>query len=302
MSRTLNEYLKSAGLRADNPANQQPKQAAAQQPQPKQAAQGKAAEGSSAPARQESRGEAAGGHKPRQDHTDAEAQDTGATGGETAAQAAPNKEASVPQVNAGQVVYDPDLVKTAAQQWCLENGMLVPDANKAQAIYDSHVKTAQAQKQAEEQKIAAELEARGAVMYHGMVKESAAFQIATGEMDMAGAMKTAAYLGCQLNDLVGRAREIKTAMTDVEVAATPNDVFFAGQKGMAARSGSSQVLQGAARNGNTTEFDPEATQGTRQPAHGPDENTQRMVDTVTMPGNPGVNHGQKVDQGKGLGQ
>ena len=294
MGTKLADYIKTAGLRLDNPSNP---------------GQGKAAEsdqgdcpkgGHPAPqATQESRGEAPGGHAKRDDHTDPEHQDTGAAGSNSASQAAPAKEATV---SPGKVVYDPALIKTAEQKWCLDQGYLIPDPSKAAQIYQDHVKTAELQKQAEEEKVAREIEARGAVMYQGMVKESASYQLATGQIDMSQAAHTAQYLGCSPTAIVKRAQQIKSAMTDVEIAATPNDVFFAGQKGMAARTGSSEVLQGAARNNATTEFTPEATQGTRQPAQGPDENTQRFVDTATLPGNPGLNHGQQVDQGKGLGE
>lgn len=291
--KTLDDFLKTAGIRLDA-APQQPKQAAApaKPAQPKQAADTSAAS-------QPSHGEAPGGHKPRQDHTDAEVQDTGATGGQTAAQAAPAKEA---QVEAGQVLYDRSLIKTAAQEWCLEQGMLVPDEKVAERLFNESQMAEQAQQKQAEAEKRAMLEEQGKILFQGMLKESAAYELARGEMTLEDATKVARYLGCGLDGLCKEAREIKQAMTDVEVAAVPNDIFFAGQKGMAARTGSSRVLQAAAQNGATTEFEPEAVGGTRQPAHGPDENTRRFVDTATMPGNPGLNHGQEVDQGKGLGQ
>lgn len=301
--RTLGDFMKTAGLKFDEPkepatpapAKEASAPAAAPAPAVAPAPAPAAAPAAAAPAKTAEGGESsqpttepAGGHDPRDKRTDGEAQDTG-------------KSASVEpaKIAAGQVQYDPEIIKTAAQQWCLDQGVLVADEKIAQSLYDDAISRAEQAKSAEAAQKHAALERQGIAMYHGMLKESAAYQLAAGEIDLQGAAKTAAAIGADVNQIVAHARELKQAMTDVEIAAVPNDVFFAGQQGMAARSSSSETLGGAAQNGNTTEFTPAATAGTRQPAHGPDENTRGMVDVVTLPGNPGLNHAQAVDQGKG---
>ena len=77
-----------------------------------------------------------------------------------------------------------------------------------------------------------------------------------------------------------------------------------GMLGSAARTDSSKVMGAAERNGSTTETrDIEAISGTRGAVSGSgDDKLKRFTDVATLPGNPGVNHGQVVDQGKKLGE
>lgn len=293
--RTVGDYLKMAGL-TNQPAEtpEQPKQAAKTEtpkPAPAQPKTAEKEEGDAGyrreakgEAKQEARGEASDGHNPREDHMSAEAQDTGKSA----------------QVEEGQVLYDARLIKTAAQKALLERNILIPDEKVAEATWASIQAAEQAQaKQAAAQK-QAELEHQGAMMYTGMMKQSAAVQLASGEIDLAGAYKAAALAGCDVNEILTKAAQIKKAMADGAYAAMPHDTFFAGQQGLAARNVSE--TQSAAGAGTATqEYHAEGEAGTRGPVEGPDEKTERMVDHVTLPGNPGVNHGQRVDQGKGLG-
>ena len=51
-------------------------------------------------------------------------------------------------------------------------------------------------KQAEQQKVAAEFEARGVLAFHGQLKEATAMRLAEGEASRAEVIKTAAWTGC----------------------------------------------------------------------------------------------------------
>jgi hypothetical protein len=283
--RKLGDYLKVAGINVE-PQEEPAKKEAAAPEQPKQAA----------PATSQKDEAPAGGHKPQDKQHEAPAGDTG----EQIADKVTKSAQQEGKIAAGTVQYDPALIKTAAQKWCLEElGALIPNEKTAQALYDEAVnraKTAQAQ---EEAKLAAQLEAQGAAIYRGQVKESAAFQLANGDLSIADVCKVAAQVGCDVNEIVHKARELKLA-ADGAAAAVTNDTFFSGALGTAARTGSSNTQQAAERNNNTTEYQVDAQAGTRPEQNGPNEKDMRFVDTATLPGNPGLNHGQSVDQGKGL--
>jgi len=208
-------------------------------------------------------------------------------------------EAPEPAVNPGQVIYDPNLIKTAAQKWCMENGMLIPDPRVAEAICAQHASQTKAAHLQAQEKVAEELRAQGTVLYHGMVKESCALQLASGEITLEQAAKLAAMIHVPLAAILERAKQ---AATDCESAASANAVFFGSERGRAARSNDSQTLQAADRNNATTMYAPPALGGGREPVSGQDENSTRMTTPVTLPGNPGLNHGQTVEQGKGLGK
>lgn len=248
----------------------------------KAAAEKAAADGGTGHAKQEPRGEAADGHDRRYDHEQGETQDTGKS--------------------AGRVQYDQDLIKTAAQKELLEvHGILVPDAKVAAVTLEALQAQEATKAAAAEQAKKAEIDALGSSIYDAMTKRATAMQLAFGEIDLQTAAKTAAALGADLNAIVTSAREmVKNASPDGSGAATGHDVFFAGQLGSAARSVSES--QRAAGDGTATEeYHVEGERGTRGPVQGPDENTTKMVDSATIPGNPGLNHSQRVDQGKGLG-
>lgn len=211
-----------------------------------------------------------------------------------AAPAAPAKVAAP----TADVLYNPSIIKTAEQKWLLENqGILIPDESKAKEIYGNFAKTAEATKQAELNKFAAEMEARGVLQLHGMMKESCAMQLAGGEVSHADVIKTAAWTGCSVADIVKRANELKKIAE--LAAASPEAAFFGSERGRAARTDDSEVMRAAERNQNTTSFEPEAVSGTRPAARGSDGKDLRFQETVVIPNNPGLNHGQQTDNGKG---
>jgi hypothetical protein len=181
--------------------------------------------------------------------------------------------------------------KNAAQLWLAEHGVDVKDAKVAEALVAQQLKIAEAQKFAELEKLAEEERCRGAIFYQGMVKESTAMQLALGQCDLKTAELTAVLTGVPLDAIVKRAEEM--------AAAVGYPAFVGTDLGRAARTNDSRLMQAAAQNGNTTAFYPEAVGETRQPVAGQDENTMRFVDVWTLPGNPGLNNGQAVDQGKG---
>lgn len=286
-TRTLADYLKVAGVVAspEKKAEQEPAKAAAAPAPKKTAAPAAPAKKAAAPApkkeaggltedgKQPSHGEASDGHSPRDKHTEGETQDTGGKSAE--------------------------ISKTAEQKWLSERGIEIADAKLAAAYYQREVEAAQAQKVAEQQKMAAELEARGVIQYHGMLKESCAIRLAEGEAQMIDACKVAGITGCDVNDILRRASEIKK-LAEQLAAASPMPALVGNQLGSAARTNNSETMAGAERNGMTTDYRPEAVGGTRGPV-APDEKLIRFVDAATLPGNPGLNHGQPVDQGKGPG-
>lgn len=195
------------------------------------------------------------------------------------------------------VQYNPAIIKTAEQKWLLENkGILIPDAKTAADIYGTLVNKAQAEKNAELQKVAAEFEARGVLQYRGMLKEACAMQLADGTATQFDVIKTAKWINCNPSEIVARAAELKKL---AELAAAEGGAaFFGNERGRAARTSDSEMLSAAERNQNTTSFEPEAVSGTRPATRGTDEKEMRFVETVTIPNNPGLNHGQKIDNGK----
>jgi hypothetical protein len=195
------------------------------------------------------------------------------------------------------VQYNPAIIKTAEQKWLLDNkGILIPDAKTASEIYSTLANKAQAEKNAELQKVAAEFEARGVLQYRGMLKEACAMQLADGTATQFDVIKTAKWINCNPSEIVARAAELKKL---AELAAAEGGAaFFGNERGRAARTSDSEMLAAAERNQNTTSFEPEAVSGTRPATRGTDEKELRFVDTVTMPNNPGLNHGQKTDNGK----
>jgi hypothetical protein len=187
----------------------------------------------------------------------------------------------------------PAIEKTAAQKWLAEHGVVVEDAKVAETLYQQQSKIAEMNRYAELEKLAEEERARGAIFYQGMVKESTAMQLALGQADIKTAELTARLVGVPTAAIVKRAEELAAAVGQPALVGT--------DLGRAARTTDSAMLQAGERNENTTDFQPEAASGTRAPVSGQDEKTMRFVDVWTLPGNPGLNHGQAVDQGKGNG-
>jgi hypothetical protein len=289
MGRTLNEFLSQAGVKvaAASPAatstatTDAGKTAAAATPAKAPAAVAKTAGKETIPASQPSKGEAAGGHKPREEKTEKEVQDTGAKGGMSAAASTPGKSAAV--------------TKTAAQNALAQKGIVIEDAKVAEITYNALVSQLEQEKQAELNKYASEMRAQGALMYQGMIQESTAWKLANGEAEVKEAQLVASVLQIPVDDIIKRAEQIGGAMT--------SPALVGGMLGSAARTDSSETMRAGERNGSTTETrGVEAISGTRGPVSGADDKLKRFTDVFTLPGNPGLNHGQVVDQGKKLGE
>lgn len=184
-----------------------------------------------------------------------------------------------------------DTGKTAAQKWLAENGVIVEDAKVAEALFSQQQKLAEMERRAELEKMAEEERCRGAIFYQGMQREAVARALALGECDMKVAEVEARLQGIPVASIVKRAEELAAAVGSPALIGT--------DMGRAARTNDSRVMAAAEQNGNTTGFTPEAVGETRPPVSGQDEKTMRFVDVWTLPGNPGLSHGQAVDQGKG---
>lgn len=212
-----------------------------------------------------------------------------------AAPAAPAKVAA-PVAPAAPVMYDPNVIKTAEQKWLLNEGILIPDEKKAAALCASMRAEQEAIKKAELNKFAAEKEAEGVLLFHGQLKEATAMRVAEGEASRLEVIKTAAWVGCDVSEILARASELKKIAE--LAAASEGAAFFGNERGRAARTNDSEVLGAAEKNQNTTHFEPEAVAGTRAAVRGSDAADLRFQETVTIPNNPGLNHGQKTDNGK----
>ena len=290
MGRTLNDFLSQAGVKvaAAAPAavaTSETKAAAAVAAPAKTASAAGAAPakvaGKDIAPSQPSKGEANDGHKARVKNTEKEPQDTGATGGDSAAASTPGKSAAV--------------TKTAAQKALSDRGIDIADAKIAEITYGALVNQLEQEKAAELNKYASEMRAQGALLYQGMIHESTAWKLATGEAKFAEAQLVANVLNVSVDELTKRAEQIGGAMT--------SPALVGGMLGSAARTDSSETMRAGERNGSTTETrGVEAIAGTRGPVSGADEKLKRFTDVWTMPGNPGLNHGQVVDQGKKLGE
>lgn len=306
-TRTVGDFLKIARV-AVTPTTEEPaKAAAAAAPAPAAAA--------AEPAKAAAKGSAGktipattpvGGKKPANDPTEKNPQDTGATGSETAAQAAPAKEASVNNlgliVENGKVVgIDTGVYKTAQQQALARAGVFITDPATAATVFEQNKIAAEQTKKAELEKFAQEERYRGMLQYHGMTQESCAMQLADGQIGIADVLKTAAWTNCDARAIIARAEELKKIASQL-AAATSSPALVDGLLGSAARTNSSEVMAAAERNGNTTETTNDAVAQTRGPTSGIDEKLLRFDTPVTLPGNPGLNQGQKVDQGKKLGE
>jgi len=206
-----------------------------------------------------------GGKDPRETHMESETQDTG-------------KEASL----------------TLAQKWLRENGVFVQDTKKAEFLFAQQMKLAELEKFSELEKFAEEERCRGAIFYQGMVKESTALRAALNQATVDDVCKVAYAMGIDPEHILKRAEEMAAAVHSADPALVGDHL------GTAARVDSSHTTQAADENGATTSFRPAAVGQTRTPVSGDDPKLFRFTDIWTLPGNPGLNLGQAVDQGKGL--
>lgn len=182
---------------------------------------------------------------------------------------------------------------TYQQKWLAEHGMVCPDAKTASIVYAQQVKIAEGEKRAEMEKNAEEARSYGAIVYHGMMKEACAMQYAAGEIDDLQVLKTAGLIGVHPQVIVKRADFIRAQM--------PSPALFGDQLGSAIRTNTSATQTAAEQCKSTVMYEPQATQGTRQAESGnSDPKLNRFEDTATLPGNPGLNMGMGVNQGKGL--
>lgn len=182
---------------------------------------------------------------------------------------------------------------TQEQIWLAQRGVPVADPKTAALLYSREVKIAENQKTAEMYKNAEEMRNQGALLYHGLMRESAAMQYANGEINGLDVMKVASMIGIDPNSIVKRAEAIAAQM--------PRPALVGDQLGLAARPDSSATQAAAEHNGATTLYQPDAVRGTRAPTTGMDPALTRFQDAMTLPGNPGLNYGMTVDQGKGPG-
>lgn len=242
---------------------------------------------------------------PRKDATEKEpAGATGAGGSKAAPASAPNKNASFNEmgllIENGKITgCDGRIYKTAAQQKLAAAGIFILDPHAAEATFNAHVERHAAAKTAELEDLATEARARGALQYHGMVAESTAMRLAAGLCDINETCKVAAMIGVDPRSIVKRAEAMQF---DVERASQPGPALVGGNLGTAARQSSSRTMEAAGEARETVNYEPEGAAGTRQPVSGPDEKLVRFTDVYTLPGNPGLNLGMQVDQGKALGQ
>jgi hypothetical protein len=187
-------------------------------------------------------------------------------------------------------MYDPAVFTTPEQLALLDVGVVIPDAKIAEYVYAQQLCEAEQGKMAALEEMAEEQRSIGALQYHGMVKESTAMRLAMDELGIEEVIKVAEMIGVTPESIVKRAEQL--------VAATPSPALVNGFLGSAARI-ESAVQAAAEANANTTEFVPEGVAGTRQPVSGTDAKLLRFTDAMTLPGNPGLNYGMTVDQGRG---
>jgi hypothetical protein len=147
------------------------------------------------------------------------------------------------------------------------------------------LKAAHQVKMAQLEGLAQEERSKGILQYHGMLKESAAMRLATGQCSMDDVSNVAAWIGMRPGEIVKRAEALR--------AATPSPALVNGYWASAARPGS-QVQMAAEDNSNTTQFTPSDV---ARPTSGSDEKLMRFTDTMVLPGNPGLNHGMRINQG-----
>jgi hypothetical protein len=259
-ARNLSDFLATAGVKTAAPVAAPAAAPSTPAPAKTAAPVAKVAEGAGTIPSSQPTTEAAGGHKPRDKKTEENAQDTG---------------------------------KTAAQKALAERGIVVADVKIAEVIYGDLVKKAEDEKRAELEKKAAEVRAQGALIYQGMIQENTAWKLASGDATLEDAKVIANVLGISLDEIAKRAEQIGGAM--------PSPALVGGNLGSAARVDNSVVMRkGEEAKTEIQTRDVEAISGTRAPVSGADEKLKRFTDVATLPGNPGLNHGQAVDQGKGL--
>lgn len=295
---TLGALLKVAGLVTSTPAPAAPaapvKAAAAAPAATKAAAAGTGTIPPSMPAHEPAR-------TPRTSATQPEKQDTGATGGAAAA-AATKKVSSFNEmglmIENGKIIgCDGSIYKTAAQRKLASIGVICLNAAEAESVMQAKIAQAEQVKAAQLEKLAQEERFKGALQYDGMALRGAALRLANDQITIEDVTKLANQLGVPVEEIIKSAEALKR---DGERASAPGPALVGGNLGSAARPSSSRVLEAAGETRETVGFEPEAVAGTRQPTTGTDEKLIRFTDVYTLPGNPGLDKGQVVDQGKGL--
>jgi len=190
--------------------------------------------------------------------------------------------------------------KTAEQEWLASRKIQIEDPEVAKQLMGILTKEAEQNKTAALEKRAAEERARGAILFQGFLGEQTAWNLLDAHLSrdpvkIAQAQKSAAFvaagLGVPVENMVKRAEQLQ--------AATSSPALVDGLLGSAARINTSVVQEVADKNDNqSTTRSVEAIAGTRKAVSGIDEKLLRFVDAWTLPGNPGLNHGQEVDEGK----
>lgn len=190
--------------------------------------------------------------------------------------------------------------KTAAQKYLAELGYGDVHPQLAEHIYAGEAAKKAAAEEAEKSAAILELQNRGVVQYHGMMKEACAMKIAFGQATEEEILFTAAATRTPAIDLLMAGQEM--AKIAQLAAASPEAVLVRGFLASGARDG--EILAQADRNQATTQFDSSASAGTRAPTKGVDGKILGFQEAVTLPGNPGIAAAgitQPVDHGKGLG-
>jgi hypothetical protein len=202
----------------------------------------------------------------------------------TAAPAAPAK--TEPQAKTAAELFLAKEGLTDDQKFLGSKGIFIEDAKVAHALIQNEVRAQQQAKQAELAKFADEQRAVGALIWHGMVKESTAVKLAMREIGVQEAAAVVQYIpGVELADVIKRAEELQ--------AASGGPMLLGDEPGRAARTSDSHTLSTADANDTTKGF---------QPAEPPRPATAGGPDLVRMtsgpwnlPGNPGLNLGQAVN-------
>jgi hypothetical protein len=199
------------------------------------------------------------------------------------------------------VQYDPAVFKTAEQKALLAQGIVIPDEGTAKMVFDSQVQKQAEAKQAEQQAKVAELEARGALMLRGMTKESAAMNLVLadkfGREEQLYVAKVAGMCRCPQSEIYKLATELKK-LAEME-AARGTDSWVVEGFGRGARAEDGNMIEKAEGQKALQQFESSASAGTKATVPFGSPEDKAFQDTVTIPNNPGLNHGQKTDNGKG---
>jgi hypothetical protein len=196
---------------------------------------------------------------------------------------------------------EPTKQASAEQAWCAANGLgdNLPQKT-AEILFGQAV---EATKQAEaETKLAMvrEMENRGVLQYHGMMKEACAARIMSKAATYHDLITTAAVTRCHPDEIIARAQELQK-QAEIIGAQVPMG-WYRQFLGDGADPAANPALAAAQTAADRREYVAGASGGTRQPVSGVDEKLLRFQEAVTIPGNPGIAAAgieQPVIQGKG---